>query len=436
MAHARSFSKTPGESKDDSSSSSTSAASESETVRGLAFPLIDTSVVPIHVPLSQLEPDVKLPQVIEQLILDYLPVNDTDDAFDNASLLQELPGSGEDSYSSNISTVTMASFYRKGVTLFGNLAAVKAIEAAYEVIADNADAVEKLVAKNPFICSVVVRVKDHDGNWLEGNLLMLAAMTGNFNPREPSVPEAHYGIFEKLSFYYPPEEVARVAEIVNSAEWKAETARRMQPYVDASDQFRRNLIDNDTNSLGFDALKVRYQLAIKEFKDKLKTNLNQVIKLGYVFDLNVIASALEKSVANIAALGGWQSWKINVICVVVAGSFQKKASACDGRIIKRGILPVVEEGVLPDRDRVLNENNSYHIVESPHGGRSLVLGSDFFWDIGAAGGCRAVASRGRYVRVGHARTLLQILCRAKTSACSKFMLQPGEQSNQSCCAIM
>jgi hypothetical protein len=324
------------------------------------------------------------PTDLEKMILDYLPVNDGDDAGENFSLLQDLPFSEDDSYSNNysnkLSKVTMGSFYRKELTFFENMTVVKILEAAHEILLDNADEVERLVAKNPSIRFCVVEVTDHDGNRIKGNLLWIAAIIGNFNPRAPKESEKNYGIVERLSRYYPEEEVRALCDALSSPAWEAETARRMQPFVNAFDELMQKLVRAQTTQ--FATLKVECKSDIDAFKNKLKSNPNEVITFGCVFDLKVIADAINKANDNINALGGWRVYKIDVLSVVGIGSFYRKVPTGDARIIKRGVQPVVDEGALPDRAENFNNNNSYNSISS--GGKSLELGSDFLWDINAA----------------------------------------------------
>ncbi len=58
---------------------------------------------------------------------------------------------------------------------------------------------------------------------------------------------------------------------------------------------------------------------------------------------------------------------------------------------------MVDDGVLPERAANFNENNSYHIVASFNGLRSLSLGFDFVWDIYTHGEERSAGRAGRFM---------------------------------------
>ena len=326
-----------------------------------------------------------LPHELKQIVLDYLTVNEANNAIEvreNLNLLQELPYT-EDEFANDIPKLTIASFYQKTLTFFENVTAAKAVEAAQEILLDNLVAVESLAIRNPSILFCVVKVKDHNGNILKGNLLRIAAMTGNFNPRVLNESEQDYGIFERLSRYYPASDVKDLCNEILSSGWIDETSRRMHPYAEAFNALLNSFVTAKKKT--YAGLKIECQAAIEKFKNALKPDPDQVIQSGFVFDLQVMVNALTQAFDMVTQyayaprigygvmemfilrdVDGLSPLKLDVICAEAFDHLKKKMSVCDARILRTKIKDVVDGNILPNRSLYCDFDNDSFITYKNH----------------------------------------------------------------------
>jgi hypothetical protein len=326
-----------------------------------------------------IEPIDVLSYDLEEIITDYLFPDDYSETKtenlvvdeDNLALLSELPVD-----------LIKKSHYQESLTFFENVATLtqrmqakieqEASLAAHYVAMDEFDKVEQLIRQNDTIRDCIVEVIDENGNPIKGNLLRIAALTGNVNPRELKPDEPDDGLFEKLANYYSAKERA---EAVNPEGWQEETNRRMQPYRDAVNVFMQKVIEAKATT--YAELERELDDDINAFKNILKNKPNAAIENGNVFDLEVIVDALELLDSKITDLGGWAD-KADLFCIIAVGNLQDKASMCDKRAIKKG-LGNIDNGQLPDRAMKLEGFNSFSRATSD--GRLLSLGSNFFWGL-------------------------------------------------------
>lgn len=239
--------------------------------------------------------------------------------------------------------------YVRKHTLFGNLSTLyhsQAKLAAYHILSGDPEEVKRLVNRNPLILYCSIEIKDHQGRRVKGTPLQIAAMAGDFNIRN----KKGSGMVERLRCYLSKEEAIKQLLAKFPPGWEKETEERMKPYLTALNKFIKEIVKAKADT--YLELEAKCESSIKKFRHSLIPNPNQVITSGYIFDPQILCTAMElvePFEKNTVLSGGWCSNKSAFFWVYGIGSLQACASVCDIQIFKEGIYNVINESTLPNR---------------------------------------------------------------------------------------
>lgn len=256
--------------------------------------------------------------------------------------------------------------YVRRHTLFSNLSTLYHSQtelAAYHILSGNPEEVERLVNQNPLILSCIIEVKDHLGRRVKGTLLQIAALAGDFNIRDKKIPEKDHGMVERLRCYLPEEETTKQLLAIRPRGWKKETEKRMKPYLTALTRLIEDILKAKATS--YRRLEAECKLCIETFKHSLIPNPNHVITSGYIFDLQVLYTAMELFEKNINRLRGRYSGKSDFFLVHGFGPLQACASVCDLQVFKEGIHNVINQDKLPNRSFNFTDRIPFSVFFSP-----------------------------------------------------------------------
>ena len=288
-----------------------------------------------------------------------------------------------------------------------------------------------IVKKKPDLLTAQCIATDPLKRRVLGTPLQIAAMAGDVNLRKGEIKEEeNRGLVERLkdAACLSDEEVTyQLKEVLTSNEAVAENEKRNQRILNAIRAFGEGIIKAKEKYEGNDfvGLQALCHAFIEQLENDLTLNLNEVIKLGYIFDLTILQKAAEWFRHNIKRFEGWSSIQSDVFWVNGFGKLQSKLSSRDAQIINVGICGLVDTKKIPMRS-LRNENGSHYFYNS-----SSRLGLDFF--LGYYGA--PFGGRQDWVRGGCCPPLIEKIMSKKNSSVAK-LTQHSDNAKQSLCVIM
>src|SRR3990167_5509031 len=282
--------------------------------------------------------DVHIPAVLPPIILKYL----------NADL--DVTCQGE-----------FSSEERHQFTLFGRTANellknAKLSPEANLILRGEEKEVERvlaLVKKNPHLLEGCVVGKDPRGRLCAGTLLQIASLAGDVDLQEGIQEEKKRGLVERLAAVgqLAPEKVKEQLAVITSRKAIAENEKRNKRVLDAIKAFGEGILLKAREYKGNNVAEFQTlcQSVIDQLEKELTPNPNEVITLGYAFDLKILQQAAEWFAKNVSRFGGWRSIQSNVFWVNGFGLLQSNVSSRDAQVIRNGIGILVDDKIIPPR---------------------------------------------------------------------------------------
>ncbi len=253
---------------------------------------------------------------------------------------------------------------------------------------------EKLLAKNPRLLLVKAPVTDEAGRKILGTAFQIALGAKDVSP----FPDKFNEMAEMIASYFE--------KIPDGEKEKQKQYDEQFPEGFEKLEATRRARDSEALNTVFAAIKdkplAEAEEAVTAFQDYLKTQAQQVIKIGYHFNEALYEQALTLYNNNFDACGGYFSDKNNLAAVKVLGGIQHYFTANLAQAACDGFGKVVDEKKVLSRSKLLEDKvtsffNSKlgvdHFVYSYYDGVDAGMGEC------GLGACR----------------LFQILCQTKTA---------------------
>lgn len=242
--------------------------------------------------------------------------------------------------------------------------------------------------------SMVVKIQDPFGQWIEGTIVQILQAMGDRDPRALEPGEENYGLVERFRscFLEGPHEYDR-----QLAEWRSRgeegTKKIMEPYVRAIEILCQTIITDKKEICDTVPFETLLELPCAEqFRQALAPNPHHVVKSGLVWSWDIMLEFDKIWENKIKKLGDWGGLKSDLFAAIVYPSLCGRAPRCDFGLQKKGMGTVIAGGKLPERI-------DFSIIDSiEHVG----FGRDFFFGYftgtkwraavvaaGPAGGARA-----------------------------------------------
>ncbi len=293
------------------------------------------------------------------------------------------------------------------------------------------------VKKNPSFLNYSVRVTDPKGRAVEGDLLQIAAMAGDFNLKK-DLEEKTCGIVERLAeaARLSKKETDKRLQVITSEQAQLENEKRNQRVLNAVKAFGLGIIKvraeledkaEEEKQMSFEELQTHCKNVIDQFEKDLQGDPKEVIKLGFIFDPKILRDTTEWFEKNVTHFGGWWSIQSDIFWVNGIGKLQNYLSARDAQVIRAGIGNFVDNGTVPPRTLKNNDGSSYFFNSSSHLGVGFYIGS--FGRAGRLTGPHASDAVGFGCALG-------ILMSSKNSSIAKLTQRPDNPKRQRTCLIM
>ena len=235
-----------------------------------------------------------------------------------------------------------------------------------------------LVKKNPHLLEGCVVGKDPRGRLCAGTLLQIASLAGDVDLQEGIQEEKKRGLVERLAAVgqLAPEKVKEQLAVITSRKAIAENEKRNKRVLDAIKAFGEGILLKAREYKGNNVAEFQTlcQSVIDQLEKELTPNPNEVITLGYAFDLKILQQAAEWFAKNVSRFGGWRSIQSNVFWVNGFGLLQSNVSSRDAQVIRNGIGILVDDKIIPPRSLNNFDDSSYFYNSSSRLGRDFYLG--------------------------------------------------------------
>jgi hypothetical protein len=244
-----------------------------------------------------------------------------------------------------------------------------------------------LVKKTPSILNYSVQAADPKGRTLERKPLQIAAMAGDFDFKE-DLAEKDRGIVERLALAasLSKEEIDEQLQIITSEEAIHQNEARNQRVLTAIKAFGEGILEikkaivienslqnnEDKTShtpptqMSFEDFQARCKPIIDKLEKALQPNPQEVIRLGYIFDIKIRRDAEVWFKDKVNSFGGWYSNQSNVFYVNGIGKLDNNLSARDAQAVLGGMGNFVAGGTVPRRS-VKNADGSSYFFNSASG---------------------------------------------------------------------
>ena len=216
------------------------------------------------------------------------------------------------------------------------------------------DTALKLVTKYPHaLTSYQVKVSYYNDAVVEGNLLQITAMAGDFN------------LCQKLAsaVNLPDEEVAKNISSVFQKDFAKEAEKRMQHYSNAVEKFSEALFKTKLPSLwgkneytsfttiDFLNTQKKCELIIEQFRKNMQPKGKDVVSYGFIFDVNIFIKTIKWFIQHEKKFyqGSHDfSSKADIFWVTVIGTLQSLSPAPLKKIFDCGLVNFLEEKPLQE----------------------------------------------------------------------------------------